>query len=151
MGGHVIRCELNPGRTYNNGHLGKKASPQRKKALSASMRQHFEKNPDKIPYRLYHSSKRSNPELVFAQKLLDEGVEFEAEFQHGIYTYDFAIINRKLDVEIDGSTHNQPHVQEIDRRRDAWSIAQGWSVLRIPATLIRKDINEAFALLKAHL
>lgn len=144
LGGHVIRCNRNPNRTRKNGHEGKTISDSRRAKLKESMRRHFDKNPHMIPFRLYHSSKRSNPELLFEKRLIESGIDFVSEFNHGIYTYDFALVKEKIDIEIDGSTHTQPHVQEIDRRRDQWSKDNGWRVFRIPAKDVKNNLEEAF-------
>lgn len=145
LGGHVIRCHQNPNRTSTNGLAGRKISEQHRANITASMRRHFAENPHMIPYRLYHSSTRSNPELLFERKLRDAGIEFEAEFQHGIYTYDFAFPKLKIDLEIDGSTHDQERVKVIDARRDEWSRLQGWKVYRIPASKIKRDLDREFS------
>jgi len=50
------------------------------------------------------------------------------------YSLDFAQPNRKLAVEVDGSSHQNR--AEVDERKDAFLVAHGWTVLRIPADLV---------------
>jgi len=59
------------------------------------------------------------------------------QMQFSIYQLDFAFPEYKLCVEIDGSTHLQKKVIEIDKRRDDFLRGSGWKTLRISA----KDIN----------
>ena len=56
-------------------------------------------------------------------------------YQNSIYEYDFAFPLKKIDVEVDGKTHNLPKVQEIDKRRDEWSKSQGWRIIRLKTVL----------------
>ena len=151
LGGHIIRCKQNPNRVHTNGLTGTKKTDAHRANLKVAMRRHFDANPHMIPYRLYHSSKRSYPEQLFARRLEEEGIPFKAEYQNGRYTYDFAFPECKLDVEIDGNTHTLPHVQELDRRRDEWSRSQGWTVHRIPAAALLKDFEAEFSKVKNHI
>lgn len=50
----------------------------------------------------------------------------------------------KLDVEIDGGTHNLPNVQRIDARRDKFSESEGWTVLRFTANEVKTDVNKSY-------
>jgi len=111
--------------------------------ISESRRKFLELHPHLVPYRLNHSSKRSNPEKIFETLLILNGIDgWVAEYQTGLYSYDFAFPDLKLDVEIDGATHDQPKVQEIDKRRDEWTRANGWTVHRIKAREVRTDIHK---------
>lgn len=63
-----------------------------------------------------------------------------SRFQNSIYQYDFAFPDLKIDIEVDGSTHNNLKVKEIDKRRDKFSIEQGWTVLRFNASQVKNDV-----------
>lgn len=119
----------------------KPISEETRKKISDSMTKYYQKNPDKIPYRIYHSTKRSIPELIFEKALKDNNFTFEAEYPAGIYQYDFALVNEKIDIEIDGDTHKKEKVLKKDKRRDEWSIERGWRVLRISASDVIKNVN----------
>lgn len=120
-------------------------------AISNGMRRYFEENPDEIPYRKYHSSKRSYPEVQIASGLERRGIAgWEEQFRVGVYTLDFAFVDIKLDVEIDGSTHLQPHVIEIDRRRDVFLTSLGWKILRIEAKRVKHNLEACLDLIEEH-
>jgi very-short-patch-repair endonuclease len=53
--------------------------------------------------------------------------KFHRQHPLGPYVLDFACIERKLVVEVDGGQHAD---SEHDRRRTAWLEAQGWRVIR---------------------
>ena len=55
------------------------------------------------------------------------GAKFTRQFPIGPYFADFACRDGRLVVELDGSQHAD---SEYDRRRDAFMIDEGWSVLR---------------------
>jgi very-short-patch-repair endonuclease len=94
-----------------------------------------------VPYRINHSSKKSYPEIVFENALLAAGITgWIYNYQHSIYAYDFAWPELKLDVEIDGATHNTEKVKTIDARRDAFSRKNGWTVIRFPAADVKKNV-----------
>lgn len=99
-------------------------------------------NPDKIPYIINHSSKESYPEKIFRLALEENNLKgWVQEFQNGIYRYDFAFVNLKIDVEIDGGTHQTEKVKKIDERRDKWSSSQGWQVIRFSAQEVKENPN----------
>lgn len=155
LGGHTNRCSLNPNRVPTpQGHQATSArqplSSDHKAKIAASRTKYLQENPDRVPYVLNHSSKRSNPELTFESALKAHAIGgWVSEYRAGIYSYDFAFPDIKLDVEIDGGTHEQEKVKKIDERRDAWSKARGWRVLRITAKSIAEDVDSQIALLKS--
>lgn len=59
------------------------------------------------------------------------------------FSLDFAFIELKIDVEIDGSTHTLEKVKAIDAERDKLLIENGWSILRLPANLVKNDVDSA--------
>lgn len=121
------------GKSFHTAETKAKMSKARIKFLEA--------NPDKNPYRLYHSSKKSYPEQRFEDALKSKEITgWVYAYQNSIYEYDFAFPEQKIDVEIDGRTHLMEHVQEIDRRRDAFSRSQGWVVLRFSASRVKHDV-----------
>ena len=52
------------------------------------------------------------------------------------YKLDFAVIDKMLDIELDGPSHAAVSRREVDRRRDSRLTALGWRVLRIKNTEI---------------
>lgn len=60
------------------------------------------------------------------------------------YVLDFALPERKLCVEIDGSVHRLTEKQKQDRRRDEMLTQLGWKTLRLSDSLVRNRPDMAF-------
>lgn len=110
----------------------RKHSDETKKILSEIRKKFLEENPDKIPYRLNHSSKISYPEQYFLECFSD--IIENKEFQYPIHRFlvDFANPKEKLYLEIDGEQHY------VDKRIVAHDITRGkkltelgWAGIRI--------------------
>ena len=79
-------------------------------------------------------------------KLISPRLSMEMQFTFQNYRFDF-VLNGKYIVEIDGATyHSSPEQVERDRIRDEFSVANGYSVLRIPASVVFN--NPAKAILR---
>ncbi len=129
-----------------------KHSEETKKKISIARIKYLEANPDKVPYLINHSSKKSYPEQIFENALISSGITgWVYAYQNGIYEYDFAWPEQKIDVEIDGSTHLLEKVKKIDARRDKFSQDQGWIVLRFSAETVKKDVISCINLLQNYL
>lgn len=55
-------------------------------------------------------------------------LKFRRQHPVGNYILDFACIEAKLAIEVDGGQHNE--LQSLDNLRTAWLETQGWKVLR---------------------
>lgn len=151
LGGHTISCEKNPRREEIllskakkgiKSSTGRKHSEETKKKISAIRTKYLQENPDKVPYRLNHSSKQSYPELLFEKGLTEIGIKgWCKDFPFGIYEFDFAFPDLKIDIEIDGETHNQEKVKLIDEKRDRISKESGWIILRFKTKEVRNDLK----------
>lgn len=118
-------------------------SDDTKQKLSIIRKKYLKENPDKVPYLLNHSSRESYPENRFRTILEHIGlVGWIQHYQHSIYQYDFAFPTIKLDVEIDGATHNQQSVINKDIERDQFSRDNGWEVLRFTASEFNHDAGK---------
>jgi len=136
-------------RVKNHGPSVKKHSEKTKKKLSDIRIKFLTENPDKVPYVINHSSKKSWPEEVFENALKSFGIKgWIYKHRHGIYEYDFAFLDLKLDVEVDGGTHKTEKVKKIDKRRDEFSRQQGWKVLRFDAERVKKNVVDCIEELK---
>jgi very-short-patch-repair endonuclease len=56
------------------------------------------------------------------------GLKFRRQHPVGKYILDFACIEARLAIEVDGGQHNEMQIH--DNQRTAWLEAQGWKVLR---------------------
>lgn len=116
-------------------------SLETRKKISEVRIKYLKENPEKVPYKINHSSKKSWPELVFENGLNSMGITgWVSRYRHSIYEYDFAWIKEKIDVEIDGGTHKTEKVKKIDSRRDEFSRQNGWLVVRFEAERVKKDV-----------
>lgn len=129
--------------------LGKPHTQETKDKVSKSRIKYLQENPEKVPYLLNHSSKESYPERIFKNALVENKIEcWVQEYQNGIYRYDFAFLDLKIDVEVDGSTHLTEKVKKIDERRDNWSKEQGWTVVRFTAKEVKENVTRCVNILK---
>lgn len=154
LGGHLTSCKLNPKRKEIDEKIrlksiGRKHTEETKKHLSEDKIKYLTEHPDKVPYLLNHSSKRSYPELLFEKALKNANISgWISAYRNGIYEYDFAFPELKLDIEIDGSTHKTQKVINIDKRRDKWSKEEGWTVIRFEAQDVKKNVDECIERLR---
>lgn len=110
---------------------GKHLTDEMKNKISNSLSNYYLENPEKIPYRLWHSSDVSYPEQYFKDVFEEENIDLKYHLQIGLYELDFYNEEHKTYVEIDGATHYKKHVQEIDKRKDAYLSSLGWKGMRI--------------------
>ena len=101
-----------------------------------------------VPYGNTHrwgKGQYPTPEAVLAyEMLIPFGFEPEVKVRTnlkrpapGWYSLDFANVQRKIAVEIDGTSHLAAVRKEADARKDAFLLGHGWSVLRIPARWVQ--------------
>lgn len=112
---------------------GRKHSEETKKRLSEWRIKFLQDNPEMVPYRLNHYSKGpSYPEIYFKGILDSHNVDYVEQYPFGRYQLDFAIMDRKIDFEVDGDQHYlDPRIVESDKRRNKHLIDSGWRVIRI--------------------
>lgn len=106
--------------------------PEVRLIKSLKKKKFLKENPDKIPYLLNHSSKISYPEKYF--KELFDSLKINLEFQYSLYPYflDFAKIESKIDIEIDGGQHTyDKRIVEHDKKRNDYLEKLGWKIIRI--------------------
>ena len=74
----------------------------------------------------------STAEAMLWRGLRGRGVDakFRRQMPIGGYVADFACVEAKLIVEIDGPAHADVDRQRRDEHRDAWLAKQGWRILR---------------------
>ena len=119
----------------------RKHSEETKANMSIIRKKFLLENPDKVPYLLNHSSKESWPEKVFRNALEELNIDgWKQEFRIGLYSIDFAFVEKLIAVEIDGETHNLEKVIQKDRDRNIFMESLGWKVIRFKASDIRKNV-----------
>jgi very-short-patch-repair endonuclease/rubredoxin len=134
---HIINCDLNPKskeiRTKSsNSRKGSKLSVESRLKMSESRKRYLKENPDKNPFVIRNQNKLTYFERLLSDKLNEIGITgFLTNFSHGPYYYDLAFPTLKINIEVDGNTHNSEKRKNRDLIRDEWSISQGWRVLRI--------------------
>lgn len=148
----VVRNKSEASKLHFKKNGGRKLSEEIKKKISRSRIKYLMEHPDKVPYIINHSSKKSWPEQVFENALKSAGIDgWEFRYRNGIYEYDFAFLDKKIDVEIDGGTHKTDKVIQIDKRRDKFSKENGWKVIRFDAERVKKDVISCINELKRFL
>jgi len=94
---------------------------------------------DGTPKARFTQARRLRRNMTVAEEMLwrclrgrgFEGMKFRRQIPIGPFSADFACIERKVVIELDGRPHEEPEQQEHDRRRDAWFADQAWRVLRL--------------------
>lgn len=70
-------------------------------------------------------------------ELKGRGVPVELEKHDGFKTIDLAVVDAKLNIELDGMHHHGFSQALADLKRTAHSLRKGYITLRIPNTLVR--------------
>ena len=60
------------------------------------------------------------------------GAKFRRQVPIGAFIADFACVEAKLVIEVDGPSHETAQGRVLDNRRDRWLRENGWSVVRVP-------------------
>lgn len=68
--------------------------------------------------------------------------EFEIEHKQHFWFIDFAFLEKKIALEIDGRQHRLPERKASDERKDAWLTANGWTVCRIKWRKPNKEFRD---------
>lgn len=157
LGGHKPNCKSDPDYEIKNKikrnklkifNIGKQLSQETKDKISKSRKQYLIDNPDQVPYLLNHSSKISYPEQTMIKYLNEYNIKgWIHQMQFSIYQLDFAFPEYKLCIEIDGSTHEQEKVKQIDKRKDIFLNKEGWRVLRITAKNVKNNVYDCINLI----
>jgi len=102
-----------------------------KARMSKIARQRCILHPEQVPYKLYsHNKGPSYPEQYFTDVLT--GSRYKPNVPILAYTLDFADVERRIDLEIDGSQHHcDPSHVEHDVKRNATLSALGWTIIRV--------------------
>ena len=106
-------------------------------------------NPEKTAWRLKNMS---YPEKCFKRLLEDNNLDKKyliyREYSVFPFFIDFAFIDVKLAVEIDGSQHLEEDRKKKDEEKDALLTSNGWRILRIAATEVINSPDKTLKLLE---
>ena len=102
--------------------------------------------------KMRNERKPSYPEQFFMQVVANEFIDknYVQELRVSKYAIDFAWVEKKIAIEIDGQFHLLPEYVERDARKDAYLISQGWSILRMPWKQVCADPKPWIELAKQH-
>ena len=80
-------------------------------------------------------------DLYFSLK--ERGVPAELEKNDGFKTIDIAVVDAKVNIEVDGTHHNSSPTQALsDLKRTYYAFKRGYLTLRIPNSLVRNNLGE---------
>ena len=102
----------------------------------------MKENPEKTAWR---TSNLSYPEKVFLNKIKD--IEYDKKYkierEKSVFPFyiDFAFIEQKLAIEIDGSQHLLPDRVLSDERKDTFLKENGWIIVRFTASEVIKNVD----------
>ena len=85
------------------------------------------------------------PEVLIWRELRKRPGGYKFRRQHPLseVVLDFACLECRLAIEIDGEAHNRGDNPQRDQRRDAWLTGQGFRVLRLPARYVLDNLEGA--------
>lgn len=79
------------------------------------------------------------------------GYRFRRQHPIGPYIADFACVEQKLIVEVDGATHWAPEQKAHDARRTEFLEARGWTIVRVTNPDVYKNLDGVARLILANL
>jgi very-short-patch-repair endonuclease len=117
--------------------INKKLSKKHREKISKALKK-AHKNGNHPGWSHVNSSKNhmSRPERIFYNMLNESGLNNKYHIEYGFsvskYFLDFAIIDFKIDIEIDGVQHirNEKNIKH-DSKRDKFLLEDNWKVYRI--------------------
>lgn len=103
----------------------------RESARIRMIRRHKEGD-SSVTWKTRKNRKPSYPEEVTMQYLDYHKLNYEREHPFGKYSIDFAFVDKKIALEVDGRQHNDSDRIRIDNEKDSALNSEGWKVIRIP-------------------
>lgn len=155
-------AKLLEGKTRNTSEANKlahKKHPERYKHTEESKAKLREKrlafmkaHPEQTAWR---QKNMSYPEEMFLKFLNERGYadKFLIQREYSIFPYfiDFAFVDLKIAIEIDGSQHLLQERKAKDELKDALLIENGWRVIRIAESSVKEDWDSIKRVLDDHI
>lgn len=120
-------------------------SDETKQKIREKRIEFMKENPEQTAWR---TKNLSYPEKLFLEKVyelcLDKKYSIVREYSAFPYFIDFAFVNEKVAVEIDGSQHLLPERKERDDKKDELLKEDGWFILRVSENEVKTNINSVF-------
>lgn len=121
-----------------------KHTEESKRKISEIRLKYMKEHPENTIWR--KRNEPSYPEKCFIKFLEENGYskKYYIERERSVFPYyiDFAFVNEKVAVEIDGSQHiTDKKRNENDRKKDALLNSLGWKVVRFTENLVKTDWN----------
>lgn len=145
LGGHTVRCVLNPNSKENIKKATHKCSKKTKEKLSIKRKEYLKNNPDKHPWKK-NSKFKSPPCEKLIQILIDRGFIIQPEFKplkDRFFSIDIAFIEKKIGIEVNGDQHYERNgkLKKYYQNRHDLITSNGWTLFEIPS---KKVYNEDY-------
>lgn len=139
-----------------------KTPPASKKAKKAAMREVMRKVYCNDREKLWHycnneqratlqHANRTKWEWKLDEAMKAEAMKFIPQHPCGPYWLDFAFVEQKLAIEIDGSVHGTEKQQKHDERRTKVLSSMGWEVIRFSNSQVQNNLDEVLKRIKISL
>ena len=132
--GRIIEVSEETRKKMSDSSIGRILSDEHKSKISDSMKSAHKEGIAWNIGRSRWNNKKSYPEEFFTLVIENEFIDkkYTCEFNVGIYSIDFAWVDKKLAIEIDGDQHQRfQEVIDRDKRKDDLLLSKDWKVLRI--------------------
>jgi len=131
--GNFISRTISDASRLSNKMYPRKHSEETKKKISLIRIKYLKEHPDQVPYLLNHYSKgETYPEKYFNDVFVNNNIKCERYLQYGVYNLDFAVIDKLINIEIDGSQHIYDEaIVRSNIRKDKFLRSNNWTIIRI--------------------
>lgn len=122
----------------------RKHSTETRKKISNARIKYLTENPDMVPYKLNHYSNGPSYPERYWKKILDKAnIKYVEQYPIHTYLLDFALVEEKIDIEIDGDQHYlDPRIIESDKRRNEYLKNLGWKIIRVRWSDYKKLVDK---------
>lgn len=79
-----------------------------------------------------------------------DGLKFRRQHPAGKYIADFACLERKIVIELDGGQHAEPAIEVHDRELDKWLEKEGYRVARFRGNHVLLNTREVPEVIREH-